>query len=101
MLVLILNIFFFDNGIRNLANNLRNTVETHNSEERESENFDTRRRAINMDKFEEIYDHIVDAKREDNESNVYNKIDIKDTKEYIRVVSGVGLKRMSELQKNA
>ena len=62
-----------------MADNLRNTVETHNSELRESQNFDTRRRAFNMDKLEEIYDHIVDAKREDIESNVFNKVDIKDT----------------------
>jgi len=32
------------------------SVETNNDEKRESDNFDVRRRALNLDKFEEIYD---------------------------------------------
>ena len=54
-----------------------------------------------MDKLEEIYDYIVDAKREDTESNVFNKVDIKDSKEYIRAVSGVGETQLNEIQKHA
>ena len=54
-----------------------------------------------MDKLEEIYDYIVDAKREDTESNVFNKVDIKDSKEYIRELSGVGETQLNEIQKHA
>jgi len=43
---------------------LADKVETANDENRESDNYDKKRRAINMDKLEEIYDKIVDAKRD-------------------------------------
>ena len=79
VLGLILNVFFREQGIRNLAHNLRATVETNNDEKRDSKNFNTRRRALNMDKLEEIYDHIVDAKRDNTHSNVFNKIDVQNT----------------------
>ena len=79
MLTLLLNIFFYEQGIRNLATNLRTNVETNNDEKRDSKNFDTRRRAYNMDKLEEIYDHIVDAKRDDTHSDVFKKVDIQNT----------------------
>jgi len=63
-----------------LARNLRSIIETHNDINRDSENFETRRRALNMDKFEEIFDHIVKGKRNNIRSNVFNKVDILDTK---------------------
>ena len=53
-----------------------------------------------MDKFEEIYDDIVDSKRENKESKVFDKVDIKDTREYIRAVSGMSFKKMSSLHKH-
>ena len=40
-----------------------------------------------MDKLEEIYDEIVEAKRNESHSDVFNKIDIQNTKKYFRVLS--------------
>jgi len=70
-----------------LARNLRSIIEAHNDIHRDSENFETRRRALNMDKFEEIFDHIVKGKRDNIRSNVFNKVDILDTKKYCRGVT--------------
>jgi len=72
-----------------LAANLKDLVETHNDENRDSENFDKKRRALNMDKLEEIYDQIYIAKRDNKPNKMFEGIDIKDTRPYYRVTSNI------------
>jgi len=40
-----------------------------------------------MDKLEEIYDQIVEAKRENIQSDVFNQIDMQNTERYYRILS--------------
>jgi len=72
-----------------LARNLRKNIEIENDKRRESKNFDIRRRALNMDKLEEMYDQIVHAKRHNKKSDVFNKVDIQNTCSYFRVENAV------------
>jgi len=81
--------FCKERGIRNLAKNLKDAVEEHNDENRDSENFDKKRRALNMDKLEEIYDQIYISKRDNKLNRMWEGIDIKDTRPYYRVTSNV------------
>ena len=92
---------FYEKGIRNLAKELKEVVEVHNDENRECENYDKKRRALNMDKLEEIYDHIVDAKRDGLENKCLDKVDVKDTKPYYRATSNIDGGKMTEKQKKA
>ena len=39
-------------------------MEIQNEKDRESENLDDKRRALNLDKLKEIYDHVANAKRD-------------------------------------
>jgi len=52
-----------------------------------------------MDKFEEIFDHIVDAKRHNIRADVFNKVNIQNTKKYFRMVTDES-KMLTETQKN-
>jgi len=72
-----------------LAANLKDLVETHNDENRDSENFDKKRRALNMDKLEEIYDQIYTSKRDKKPNKMWEGVDVKDTRPYYRVTSNI------------
>jgi len=72
-----------------LASNLKDLVETHNDENRDSENFDKKRRALNMDKLEEIYDQIYTSKRDKKPNKMWEGVDVKDTRPYYRVTSNI------------
>ena len=50
--------------MRKLAEKLKDRVEEKNDEALESDNKDVKRRAVNMDRLEEIYDHILKIKME-------------------------------------
>ena len=54
-----------------MTRDLRKDIETDNDDKRESTNFDERRRAKNLDKFEEIYDFIIDDKRKEKYSDIF------------------------------
>ena len=66
----------FNRGMRNLAIDLREEIEETNDEDRESNNYDKRRRAYNMDKMEEIYDKIVTAKNRGVKTRVFENTNV-------------------------
>ena len=83
----IFTFLYQERGLNNLTRDLRKNVETENDDLRESGNFDERRRALNLDKFEEIYDSIINDKRDETHTDIFTKIDIKNSQKYHRRVS--------------
>ena len=81
VLNLLIVFFFYERGLKNLTISLKDVVDEKNAEDRDSKNFNTRRRALNLDKLEEIYDKILDTKIEGSSqsNNIFTTINIKDS----------------------
>ena len=69
---------------------MKDSVEEANDEAHESENQDKKRRAINLDRMEEIYDNILDVKRDGAQKDVFEVCNTDSKSKYSRSAAPEG-----------